>query len=155
MSWIPAAIVMVVIFMFSAKPAVNSDESSKAIATQVLKLYENITNNEYDNNTRNNIIDKINHIVRKSAHFLEYALLALCFSLHLKALKVNGKYLLLLYATLFSAFYALSDEIHQYFIPGRSCQLRDVLLDSCGAATGALFFLLLIHSYRYIKKTRN
>lgn len=152
-SWVPAVIIMVVIFMFSAKPAVNSNDSSKTIATQVFKLYENITNNEYDNNTRIDIIDKLNHIVRKGAHFLEYALLAWCFSLHLMAIKMTKRYLLL-YATLFSAIYALSDEIHQNFVPGRSCQLSDVLLDSCGAATGAIFFIFMIHIYTYIKKVR-
>ncbi|MBQ1935757.1 MAG: VanZ family protein, partial [Clostridia bacterium] len=35
--------------------------------------------------------------------------------------------------------YAVTDEIHQHFVEGRSCELRDVLID----AAGALLFLLL------------
>ena len=33
--------------------------------------------------------------------------------------------------------YAVSDEVHQYFVPGRSCELRDMLIDACGVAVGA------------------
>lgn len=143
-SWVPAVIVMVIIFSFSATPAANSNDSSKTIATQVLRIYEDITNNEIDISTREGILDRLNHIIRKGAHFLEFALLAWCIGLHFAVLK-PGKRGLFAYATGFSAAYALTDEIHQYFIPGRSCQLSDVLLDSCGAATGALIFIFMMY----------
>lgn len=149
-SWIPAVIVMVVIFLFSARPAVSSNDSSKTIAAQVLRLYEDISNNEIDTSTRESILDKLNHIIRKSAHFLEFALLAWCSGLHLAVLKL-GTRKLIAYATLFSAVYALTDEIHQYFVPGRSCQITDVLLDSCGAATGALVFILMMNVAKRLK----
>lgn len=152
-SWIPAVIVMVVIFLFSAKPAVTSNDSSKIIAAQVLELYEKITNNEIDTNVRDVILDKLNHVVRKSAHYLEYALLAWCICLHLAVLKLGGKKLFA-YAILCSAAYALTDEIHQYFVPGRSCQLTDVLLDSFGAATGALLFLMMHFVFSKVKLKR-
>ena len=34
--------------------------------------------------------------------------------------------------------YAVSDEIHQLFVEGRSCEVRDMLLDSVGVAAGVL-----------------
>ena len=34
------------------------------------------------------------------------------------------------------ALYAVSDELHQSFVPGRSCELRDMLIDACGVAAG-------------------
>ena len=34
--------------------------------------------------------------------------------------------------------YAISDEIHQYFVPGRSAEIRDVLIDVLGANIGIL-----------------
>ena len=37
------------------------------------------------------------------------------------------------YSFIFSFFYACTDEIHQYFIPGRAMAFRDVLIDSAGA----------------------
>ncbi len=41
------------------------------------------------------------------------------------------------------AFYAATDELHQRFVPGRSGQLSDWLLDSVGVATGVLIILLI------------
>ena len=35
-----------------------------------------------------------------------------------------------------AVLYAASDEIHQYFIAGRACQLRDVFVDFVAAAVG-------------------
>jgi VanZ like protein/glutaredoxin-like protein DUF836 len=35
-----------------------------------------------------------------------------------------------------SVLYAVSDEVHQYFVPGRSADYRDVLSDAVGAALG-------------------
>jgi VanZ family protein len=153
-SWIPAAVVMVVIFLFSANPAESSNESSKIIASQVVTIYENITNVEYDPNTREKLIDKFNHIIRKSAHFSEFALLAWCICLHLMVLKRKGISLYLTAVSL-SALYAATDEIHQYFVPARSCQLRDVLIDTCGAATGALFFFIMLLVYARVKRSIN
>ena len=34
--------------------------------------------------------------------------------------------------------YAVSDEIHQLFVEGRSCEVRDMLIDSAGVAVGVL-----------------
>ena len=37
-----------------------------------------------------------------------------------------------------SALYAVTDEIHQHFVPGRSGEITDVLIDSIGCLIGAL-----------------
>ena len=39
---------------------------------------------------------------------------------------------------LFSVIYALSDEFHQTFVPGRDGNIVDVLIDSSGALVGIL-----------------
>lgn len=39
-------------------------------------------------------------------------------------------------ALAFAVFYAVSDEIHQLFVPYRSCSFFDVLVDSVGALAG-------------------
>ena len=49
------------------------------------------------------------------------------------------------------ALYAVSDEVHQYFVPGRACMIRDMLLDSAGVAIGAAVLLGLVHLI--VKKT--
>ena len=54
-----------------------------------------------------------------------------------KKQKVSG-------SLLFGAFYAATDEIHQYFVPGRSARLFDVGIDSLGVMTGILIYIALM-----------
>lgn len=46
-------------------------------------------------------------------------------------------------AWLIGTAYAVTDEFHQSFVPGRSCEFRDVVIDSCGVLTGVLAALLV------------
>lgn len=50
----------------------------------------------------------------------------------------------ILRAEIFCAFYACTDELHQYFVPGRSCRFFDVCVDSTGAFCGGLLFGALL-----------
>ncbi len=72
-------------------------------------------------------------IIRKSAHFLEYFILCM---LNINLLKYyfpkNKARVLALVVTF---LYASSDEIHQYFIPGREMAFRDVMIDTLGGVT--------------------
>ncbi len=65
-------------------------------------------------------------LVRKCAHFTEYGIL---FWLLIRGPMKDRPYLALLLCVL----YALSDEGHQIFVPGRTASLYDVALDSTGA----------------------
>ena len=47
-------------------------------------------------------------------------------------------------AWLAGTLYAMTDEIHQSFVPGRSCELRDMGIDSCGVLAGVLVVSLVI-----------
>jgi VanZ family protein len=99
----------------------------------------------------------LNHFIRKNAHFFAYLLLGIFISnsLFLTWLKVQGQpdcHLaawspgrVWLASWVFCLFYAVTDELHQHFVPGRGCQLRDVLLDSAGAAVGVLLYLFGAH----------
>lgn len=73
------------------------------------------------------------HLLRKTAHFLEYALLGgLCFGALWGARRYS------LYAVLFAGvLVALADETIQLHVPGRSGQLTDVWLDSAGYVLAA------------------
>jgi len=42
-----------------------------------------------------------------------------------------------------ASIYAISDEVHQIFIDGRSCELRDWAIDTVGAILGAIGFLVI------------
>ena len=54
---------------------------------------------------------------------------------------INKKYLL---AFLICVIYAISDEIHQLFVPGRAGQVRDVLIDSAGSLLGIIIVMAFV-----------
>jgi len=82
-----------------------------------------------------------NYIVRKSAHFTEYAILgALLFRAFRAGDLVRWRFKWALYSFLFAASWALLDELHQSFTQKRGGSIWDSLLDS----TGALFMLTAI-----------
>lgn len=86
-----------------------------------------------------NIIEELQFIVRKSAHFIGYMILGILASgLILYYGNINKKYPL---AFLICVIYAISDEIHQLFVPGRSGQVRDVLIDSAGSLLGIIIVM--------------
>ena len=45
---------------------------------------------------------------------------------------------ILLAAWSMAVCYAATDEFHQWFVPGRSCEVRDVCVDGTGALIGCL-----------------
>ena len=42
-----------------------------------------------------------------------------------------------------ASIYAISDEVHQIFVDGRSCELRDWAIDTVGAILGAIGFFVI------------
>ena len=42
---------------------------------------------------------------------------------------------------MFCSLYAISDEVHQLFVPGRGAQVKDVFIDIAGAAVGIFLSL--------------
>ncbi len=150
-SWLPAVIIMAIIFYFSSKPAVTSSESSLMISQTLLNTYESITDLSYEELARQQVLLELDHIVRKTAHFIEYAILAAAWVFHFVIRGREYRNCIGL-SILITSFYAATDEFHQTFVAGRSGQISDVLLDSCGAVVGAILFLALII---IIKKLRN
>ena len=91
----------------------------------------------------------ISFIVRKCAHATEYAILAGLYWHALKgSLSISLRRITVIAWSL-TVLYAITDEIHQIFVPGRSCELRDVCIDAAGALVG-LLFCRFIHSHRSI-----
>lgn len=132
---------MFVIFCLSSEPAVastaRSDVLLHAIQSIQLSFFKHATE----------------FIIRKSAHFSAYLILGiLIFNLvkdyaH-RALK--GALLTILFASL----YACTDEFHQLFVPGRTGQMRDVLIDTIGAAVGVGLYISIECWHRRRTRTR-
>lgn len=142
----------ITIFALSADTADESNAKSDPVS-QIFEtsLFENFGS---DNSFINYIMENAVVIVRKAAHFFEYALLgsllaATCLSFH----KSNGFTFII--SVICGTLYAVSDEIHQYFVPGRSCQISDMLLDSSGVLFGTAIVILSVNVYFHIRKKKN
>ena len=46
-------------------------------------------------------------------------------------------------ATAVASMYGVTDELHQYFVPGRSCDVHDWLADTSGAAIAVMIGLVI------------
>ena len=95
------------------------------------------------------IIDKFVFPIRKAAHFSEYLILGILiisFISEFKALEI--KYLIL--AIFISMLYAISDEIHQLFVSGRSARVFDIVIDTLGATTGISIYNFIKNKIRII-----
>lgn len=77
-------------------------------------------------------------IVRKAAHITEYLFLSL---LLFRAFRVPGsgwRWRYSVFAMMGVTLWALGDEFHQLFVPGRTGSLMDVGIDVAGGALGQL-----------------
>ncbi len=118
--WVSVISVMVLIFCLSSEPALESSERSRMFV--IFPFLSQYT-------------------VRKSAHFFIYMVLAFLVYRLLTQYKNDVNYLsmsknIYYMTTLIVFLYAVTDEIHQYFVPGRACRVTDVLIDVLGGATG-------------------
>ena len=133
-SWIAVILWMSLIFYLSHQPAAKSSELSSSVTEVIINTIEKAAPKVK--------IKKgdFNHIVRKSAHLVYYLVLGI---LALNALRRSGMYgyKSILLALLICILYAISDEVHQIFVSGRSGEIKDVIIDSTGSGVGILAYL--------------
>jgi VanZ family protein len=72
--------------------------------------------------------------LRKAAHFGEYAILGALLARALYNTMAAWAWI----AWLAGAVYAMSDELHQHFVPGRQASPVDVVIDAVGVAVGVV-----------------
>ena len=129
-------------FIFSMS-CENAEESSNTSGQTIKVVLSTVPEFEKQpEEVKKNIIEELQFIVRKSAHFIGYMILGILASgLILYYGNINKKYLL---AFLICVIYAISDEIHQLFVPGRAGQVRDVLIDSAGSFLGIILVMAFV-----------
>jgi VanZ family protein len=139
--WLPVILWMTLIFGFSSDSA--SVQHSSRILEPILRfLFPGMSAD-----ARFQIV----FIARKCAHLTEYAVLALLiWRARRKPVRRDPRpwsWRLAGVALLVTGIYASTDEYHQTFVPGREGCVRDVIIDTCGAAAG-LFLLWLLGRWR-------
>lgn len=110
---------MIFIFVMSSFDATSSSNQSNFIVDIITSII-NIKD-----------IGLLSLIIRKLAHFTEYFILGI---LVINFITRYDKKIII--AIILCIIYATSDEIHQIFVPGRSCQITDIMIDSLGSIMG-------------------
>ena len=128
---------MALIFAFSARDAEHSTRDSRRAG----RLLGRLLCRDFDSWSAERQLafaERVDYPVRKAAHASEYAVLAV---LWLEALLPPGCGALsaaAVRAWAIAALYAVTDEWHQWYVPGRSAQPGDVAIDGLGALAGLL-----------------
>jgi VanZ family protein len=129
--WLPVLVWMAVVY--SASADTKSVQHSRIIAPILRWLFPHISEDT---------VNFIVLVVRKGAHLTEYAILGLLLWRALrKPIRDDARswsWRTAGWAVLVAALYASSDELHQLFVPTREASVRDVLIDTTGAALGLL-----------------
>ena len=137
LSFIPAILMMYLIFNFSAQDGTTSGNLSYKVSEIIIETSNEAFELNWTEQEQSYYIDRIHYPVRKLAHMTEYFLLAVSVSFPLYVYRVRGIWLLLLAGTICVGFACL-DEYHQSFVAGRSPSKRDVMIDSIGIAIGVI-----------------
>lgn len=126
---------MIVIFNFSNQGGTKSSGTSSRVTRVIVNV---ITKEKEEPNKQT--MERIEKVVRKGAHYTIYTIGGFLIMNYTYSMEKTKKQKIL-GSLLFGAFYAGTDELHQYFVPGRSARLFDVGLDTLGVLTGILIYL--------------
>lgn len=139
---------MYFIWWMSSMDATQSGGMSGGIVKTIVSGFINVFNIELDAAQLEYYVSVTHSVIRKMAHFTEFAVLSIlmCYSFsHIKRYK--------LFALIFTVLYAVSDEIHQKFVIGRFCSVWDMIIDSSGAVLGIIIVIIIeILLRKYNKK---
>ena len=127
---------MYIVFGFSK----HTGETSSSLSSRIANFF---TKDE-------NIVRIIEPIIRKIAHLSEYALGGFLIYGFFLTFEITSKKQIII-SILLGIIYAITDEIHQLFVPGRSGQVKDVYIDSLGVILGVCVLLFIVKIVQFIK----
>ncbi|MBQ8641608.1 MAG: VanZ family protein [Clostridia bacterium] len=150
--WLASFGWMGLIFLFSAQNAEKSAASSGSVMTFLMRFFRVDSMEEILADSA--LYSLADFILRKSAHLCVFTVLGflLCITIcqYPNAVRIQKIAIPLSLGIL----YACIDELHQYFVPGRACQIRDVCIDTAGVLCGVLAALLIVRLIRRRRQRR-
>lgn len=129
---------MTLIFILSNQEAVKSTKVSDGLIERTIGNIYKIFDKDVNSEKLTEIKSIYAFPVRKLAHVTIYFILGILSILLVNEFNIIDKKEILI-AFLICLLYSISDEIHQLFVIGRSGEIRDVILDSCGSFIGIVF----------------
>lgn len=131
---------MVMVFVMSNFPAETSSKQS-GVVVEIVKAVFRVSPKQPD------LFNNLTTIVRKCAHAFEYFVLGILLLNVIRQFwptSCEKKWAEYWYLAVIGAFiYSVTDEIHQAFVSGRSCELRDVIIDTLAAGVGVGVVMLI------------
>ena len=139
---------MVIVFYFSHQQGEGSGNLSRNIAIKTIEIID-IRKNIAEE-SKKEIIKVLEPIIRKLAHLSIYIVggMLIC---NCVMQFISKDVISIMLSSLIGITYALSDDVHQLFVAGRSGNIKDVVIDSLGVFIGVFTYLLII---RIIDKFR-
>ncbi len=137
LSFLPAILLMYIIFSFSGQEGSVSSQLSYRVSYQLVETGAKILNRDMDVWQIDEVAVRINGYVRKLAHMGEYFALAVAVAFPLYVYGLRGIWLILVAGAICVGF-ACTDEYHQSFVEGRTPSGRDVAIDSFGIFWGII-----------------
>jgi len=140
--YVPLLVWMTVIF-FASTGELSASNTIRVLEPLLRWMFPHITPRR---------IHQIHILIRKAAHFTEYAILAwLAARAFVRSTHTSLRLHWLLSALLLVCIYALLDEYHQSFVPSRTASIYDSLIDMSGGLT----ILVLLAIWRWIRQKRS
>ena len=129
-----------IIFNFSSQDGVESGNISKRVTEFVVEIISKFKN--MDITLKVHYIEKLHPIIRKIAHFSIYTVVGFSIMGFMCTFNIRNIYKCFISIAI-GVIYAITDEIHQIFTPGRGPSIIDVCIDSVGVLTGILIMITL------------
>lgn len=147
--------IFVTIFGFSNQNSETSAGLSQKVTNFIVEMIPAI--NDMPESDKENVVDRIESVVRKIAHYSIYTLVGILLMSLMSTYKIKELDRLAV-SLIIGVIYASTDEIHQAFVPGRGPLITDVMLDTVGVLTGICIVMLVckiickicIHKYTNI-----
>lgn len=133
---------MCLIFFLSSQTATDSDDTSD----DVIEILLSSVYPEFDTlgiADKQFVVESFSSPIRKAAHFGEFFIFGTFVFAFFVTFSSLSQKTHLLFSAMLGLFYAISDEVHQLFVPGRACRITDVYIDFCGVLAGVIFLFLI------------
>jgi len=139
--WILLIFWMALIFLCSAQAAVQSDALSTGLVSKIAHFF--IPQYDLLSQAEKLIyINQLNGVIRKLAHIFIYFVLSLLLISVFNQYKFRHNRKVIL-TFLICLLYAITDELHQVFVPGRGPGFLDIGIDASGILLGLGIFILI------------
>lgn len=126
----------IIVFYFSNQESTKSSKLSGGVTKvviEVFKIPEKVTVKQQET---------METVIRKLAHFSIYTLGGILIISHINLYKITLKKKLII-SLVIGICYAITDEMHQLFVVGRSGEIRDVIIDSIGVSFGITIGIII------------